>query len=150
MKWNEKYSIRLSKVCVALFALTVVALALTAPWVVNWFVKFSRAMLLGREHFLLVSIYAAVPAALVVLWLLWQLLGNLQKGRVFIPQNAAYLRGVSWCCIAAAGICLASGLYYLPFLLVAVLAGFMALIVRVVKNVFEQAIILQDDADYTI
>ena len=36
------------------------------------------------------------------------------------------------------------------FLLVAVLAGFMALIVRVVKNVFEQAIILQDDADYTI
>ena len=150
MKWNEKYSIRLSKVCVALFALTVVALALTAPWVVNWFVKFSRAMLLGRENFLLVSVYAAVPPALAVLWLLWQLLGNLQKGRVFIPQNAGYLRGVSWCCIAAAGICLASGLYYLPCLLVAVLAGFMALIVRVVKNVFEQAIILQTDADYTI
>ena len=150
MKWNEKYSIRLSKVCVALFALTVVALALTAPWVVNWFVKFSRAMLLGREHFLLMSFYAAVPPALAVLWLLWPLLGNLQEGRVFIPQNGAFLRRGSWFCIAAAGICLASGLYSLPFLLVAVLAGFMALIVRVVKNVFEQAIILQDDADYTI
>lgn len=150
MKWNEKYSIRLSKACVALFTLTVAALALAAPWLVDWFVKFSRAALLGRENFLLASIYAAVPPALAVLWLLWKLLGNLQKGRVFIPQNAAYLRGVSWCCIAAAGICLASGLYYLPFLLVAVLAGFMALIVRVVKNVFEQAIILQNDADYTI
>lgn len=150
MKWNEKYSIRLSKACVTLFRLIVVAVGVSSPWLVEWFVKFSRAMLAGREAFLLASIYAAVPPALVVLQLLWRLLDNLEKGRVFIPQNAGYLRGVSWCCIAAAGICLVSGLYYLPFLLVAVLAGFMALIVRVVKNVFEQAIILQNDADYTI
>ena len=40
--------------------------------------------------------------------------------------------------------------YYLPFLLVAVTAAFMMLIVRVVKNVFQQAIEMKSELDLTI
>ena len=84
------------------------------------------------------------------LWLLWRLLDNIRAGRVFIPQNVQLLRRISWGCIAGALICLASGLYYVLFFVIAACAAFMALIVRVVKNVFQQAVLLQEDADYTI
>ena len=54
--------------------------------------------------------------------------------------------------IAAAGaaICLVSGFYYLPFFVVAACGAFMALIVRVIKNVFTEAIALKDENDFTI
>ena len=57
---------------------------------------------------------------------------------------------MSWCCVGAGLICLVSGVYYLPFAAIAIAAGFMALIVRIVKNVFRQAILMKDDLDLTI
>ena len=69
---------------------------------------------------------------------------------VFIPENIRCLRIVSWCCVAAGAICLVSTLFYIPFAAIATAAGFMALIVRIVKNVFEQAIRMKDELDYTI
>ena len=52
--------------------------------------------------------------------------------------------------MAACLLCLVSAWYYLPWLLVAVAAGFMALIVRIVKNCFAQAAAMKDELDFTI
>ena len=85
--------------------------------------------------------------------LLFELNGLLQRignGAVFEPRNETALRRISWYCIIEAVICVASALYYLPFLLVAVAAGFMALIVRVIKNVFAEAIVLKTEQEFTI
>ena len=81
---------------------------------------------------------------------LWLLLKNIKNGRVFIPDNVRYLRIVSWCCTAAAVLCLASAAYYLPFIFVAIAAAFMSLIVRIVKNVFHEAIGMKSELDLTI
>ena len=62
----------------------------------------------------------------------------------------ALLRAVSWCCAAVAAVCLLSAGYYLPFLVAAMAAAFMALIVRIVKNVFQQAVRMKDELDYTV
>ena len=86
----------------------------------------------------------------LLLWQMWRLLGNIRRGEVFIPGNVRCLRLVSWCCVGAGAVCLASSFFYLPFAAVAIAAGFMALIVRIVKNVFEQAIRMKDELDYTI
>ena len=80
----------------------------------------------------------------------WQLLQNIRAQLVFDAKNVRLLRQVSWCCVGAGAVCLVSCLYYLPFIAVAIAAGFMALIVRIVKNVFEQAIRMKDELDYTI
>jgi hypothetical protein len=39
---------------------------------------------------------------------------------------------------------------YPLLLLVAIAAGFMGLIVRIVKNAFQQAIAMKDELDYTV
>ena len=43
-----------------------------------------------------------------------------------------------------------SALYYMPFLIVSAAAAFVGLILRVVKNVFAEAVRLKDENDYTI
>ena len=61
-----------------------------------------------------------------------------------------YLRSVSWYCIWVALICLVSCVCYVPFVFVAIAAAFMALIVRIVKNVFQQAISMKSELDLTV
>ena len=75
---------------------------------------------------------------------------EIRKGEIFIRENVRRMRIISWCCACAAGVCALSALYYLPFAFVAAAAGFMALIVRIVKNAFEQAIAMKDELDLTI
>lgn len=153
MRWNEQKSIALSVVCVRVFMAALALVDLCGYWLVRWFLSFTRYWLGGglREGLLLMtSLYLCSFPAWVLLWQLHRLLSNIGKGQVFVPQNVAALRRASWCCAAAAGICLASAFYYFPFGLVAVAAGFMTLIVRIVKNCFEQAVSMKNELDYTV
>ena len=99
---------------------------------------------------MIVTLYLCSIFGWVLLWQMWTLLNNIRRSEVFIPENIRCLRIVSWCCVAAGAICLVSTLFYIPFAAIAIAAGFMALIVRIVKNVFEQAIRMKDELDYTI
>ena len=69
-----------------------------------------------------------------------------------MTQNVTALRRISWCCTWAAMLCLPTGAVVgLPFIFaVGLAAGFMALIVRVVKNAFAQAVRMKDELDYTV
>lgn len=153
MRLSNEQSIRLSKVCVWLFMILLAALDLGCYWAVDWFIG-TRPVLLGfglREGLLMMStIYLGSAPAWVLLINLHRLLGALAVGQIFVPANVARLRRVSWCCTAACLLCLISAFYYLPWLLVAVAAGFMALIVRIVKNCFAQAAAMKDELDFTI
>ena len=94
--------------------------------------------------------YACAALALVMLCSLYQFLHRIEAGEVFVSTNVAALRCISWCCAGAAGFCLLAAGIYLPFLFLAVAAGFMALIVRVLKNAFAQAVRMKDELDYTV
>ncbi|NLB53899.1 MAG: DUF2975 domain-containing protein, partial [Syntrophomonadaceae bacterium] len=59
-------------------------------------------------------------------------------------------RRISWSCFLGAVIALVSVFYYNSWLFVAVAAAFMGLIVRVLKNVFAQAVELKNESDYTV
>ena len=149
--WNDRHSIALSKFCVYLFMALLVLAAATAPWLAGWYFKVGRwGLTAAHKPCILATVYAAAIPAALLLWELRRLLANIGEGRIFIPENTRCLRRASWCCIAAGLVSLASALYYLPFLAVSAAAAFVALIIRVVKNVFEQAILLKDEVDYTI
>ena len=148
--WNKDKSITLSLFCVRLFAVILVGLCASAPWLFKRFTLIRFMVPQQMLSFFLVTVYAvAVPAALA-LWHLHGLLAEIRKNDVFTHANVARLRALSWCCLAAGLICLASTLYYMPFLALAAAGAFMALILRVVKNVFEQAVALKDENDFTI
>lgn len=149
MHWDKDRSVTLSRCCVIVFALWLMALDVGAYHIAAWFVR-NRFAHFQFGFLLMSSIYAGSIFAWICLYQLWRLLKNVARGEVFVPANVRCMRIVSWCCAAAAGICLLSAAYYLPFAFVAVAAGFMALIVRIVKNAFQQAIAMKDELDLTI
>jgi hypothetical protein len=146
--WNDNKSIILSRICVIFFMLLLIAAAVYAPWLVRQ--SFIYTDFEGWETYFLITVYAGcVPAALLLISL-FCLLRRIEKGEVFIHKNVDSLRHISWYCITGAVISAVSVIYYFPWAAVTVAAAFMALIVRVVKNVVARAVSLQDDADFTI
>lgn len=148
--WNKDKSISLSIFCVRLFAVIMVAVWFTAPALFGALIRARGAYLTGTLPYFLASCYTASVPAAVALWQLHGLLADIALGQVFTEKNVSRLRVLSWCCIGAGLICLASALYYLPFGALAVAGAFMGLILRVVKNVIEQAVALKNENDFTI
>ena len=149
MRLTKDMSIRLSLICVYIFSLILLAADIFAYRWIGWYVAW-RAMRPESVSRMMVTLYSASVFGWVCLWALWKLLRNIKGEIVFAPDNVRLLRMISWCCAFAAAIFLASGAYYSPFILVAVAAAFMMLIVRVVKNVFQQAIEMKSELDLTI
>jgi len=148
--WNDKKSISLSKLCIFLFMSVLIGIVVSAPWLIRWFLGFSRAELKGTEPFFLATIYVGCIPAVILLYSLFSLLRRIEADQVFIKENVECLRRISWSCFMGAGIGFVSVFYYFPWVFVAVAAAFMGLIVRVVKNVVAQAVDLQNEVDYTI
>ncbi len=147
--WNKSKSLMLSIFCTRLFFLLLAAAVIFAPEVIVWFFGDSESMR-AIYGYLRATIYTiAVPAAALLLCL-HKLLMNLRKSVVFAQQNILMLRVISWCCIAAGVVALVSSFYYSSFWIVAIACAFFGLILRVIKNVFEQALEIKNENDFTI
>lgn len=149
MNWNKNKSITLSQVCVCVFAALLLALDICGYRIGAWYAQ-NRFQYRQYGVLLMVSIYTGSIFGWYCLLCLWRLLANIKRGAVFVGANVRQMRAIGWCCVWAAAICALSAFYYLPFGFVAVAAGFMALIVRIVKNAFEQAIAMKSELDLTI
>ena len=95
--------------------------------------------------------YLLAALALWMLFNLFRLLGRVEKGAVFVAENVRSLRRIALCCALAALICIPAGaVLYFPFACMGIAAGFMALIVQVLKNTFAQAVRMKDELDLTV
>lgn len=99
---------------------------------------------------LLTALYASAASALVVLLTLGRLLRNIKNDRIFVSENVKLLRIISWCCFGVAVIFAGIGFVFIFSFIVATAALFFALILRVLKNVFADAVALKAENDYTI
>lgn len=149
--WTEKKSIALSRWITAIFTILLAAADLGGWWLVQ-FVCDNVVHSHGAAGVwgLMIGLYLCSVPGYLLLAGLYRLLANLERDRVFIAENVLLLRRVSWCCVFAAVICLCISPVWPSLFLVAVAAAFMALIVRVVKNVFVRAIGMKDELDYTV
>ena len=151
-RWTGRHSLLLSQVMVWFFFILLVLCDVTGYWLVNWLcanVIGNRGLFGGMV--LLGTMYLCSIPAYVTLWDLRRLLRNMGREQVFVPQNVASLRRISWCCVLVALVCLVAAVVEWPSLgIVTLAAGFMALIVRVVKNVFDEAITMKDELDLTV
>lgn len=150
MRWSKDNSILLSKVCVWVFAVCALICAAGLPVVLDGIVARRGLEPETGRVCVMASFYALLIPTAIALWNLYRLLANISREEVFEPANVRCLRELSWACFLAAVICLVSASYYIPFLFLAVLTGFMGLILRVVKNVFAEAVALKQENDYTI
>ncbi len=148
--WTSKRSIILSRICIYGFSLILIFVLIGAPKLISEFIQFSRADIDAAYPFFLITVYVGALPVITLLYNLARLLGAIEKEQIFDLKNTSYLRRISWSCFLGAIIAAVSMQYYLPWLFVAIAAAFMGLIVRVVKNIIAQAILLKEESDYTI
>lgn len=146
--WNKDKSIILSQILIKICYVGIVVCSIAAPKLVELYEKN-----VGEEGLytpLLITLMCCVPPAIIALVCLDVLLWNIQKNRAFIEQNVKLLRSISYCCFCVAVIFIYFSILR-PFAFVIVFAaGFFGIILRVVKNCFQQAISLREENDFTI
>ena len=94
--------------------------------------------------------YAVIAVAFVLLFVLHIFLNNIRREEIFIDQNVLYLRIISWLCVLECLIFLALAYYFFISFLLSFACLFLTAIIRVIKNVMEDATALKNENDYTI
>lgn len=151
--WNEERSLALTDAIILLVGAMCAVAACCGPRIVTYVIHERTLNINGPAvgAALLVIGYLCAALAFWMLFSLHRFVYRLKQGQVFVAQNVTALRRVSWCCALAAVLCLLTGLViYLPYAFIGVAAGLMALIVRVIKNAFAQAVRMKNELDYTI
>lgn len=150
--WSKNKSIILSQVIIKVMDLGIVIACIIAPKLVELYDM--RVMLeAGLPSVyapLLITLYCCVPPALTALVSLDLLLFNIQHGDTFVKRNVGLLRIISWCCFLGSAIFVYFSILRPFALTIVVVAAFLGIILRVVKNCFEEAIALREENDFTI
>lgn len=147
--WNSIKSVQLSLVCTKIVIVLVIACAVAMPFMIQRYMWLLDVEIQALYPFMALMYIACIPA-MTALICLHKLLQNIKQEQIFIASNVKFLRIISWCCFFAAAVLAVSGIYQLIFFLVAIAFGFFGLILRVVKNVIEEAMRIKDENELTI
>ena len=151
--WDEKRSLALTDALVLAIAALCVVASICGPRIVSYVVHERTLNINGPAVGVALLVIGYLCAALAF-WMLFNLhvfLYRLKQGQVFVAANITALRRISWCCALAAVLCLLTGtVIYLPYAFIGAAAGMTALIVRVIKNAFAQAVRMKDELDLTV
>ncbi len=150
--WNKNKSSLLSVIIIKCCYVLLGVCCVIAPFLVG---EYDRQYITGEGLVslyvpLLITLYSAAAPALAAIICLDRLLVNIRRGEPFIEGNVKMLRIISYCCFAEAAIFVYFAIQR-PFAFVVIAAfAFVGLILRVMKNVFQQAVALREENDYTI
>lgn len=148
LKWTSENSLKLSRIITAaVFALGVIVLFLI-PIITQWYDDVSCKPPI--MPILTAALYLGDAVFLLAMWQLIKLLRNIAKQELFTAENVRCVRIISWCCFGAAAVMLALSFWRLTAFMVAFMAGFVGLILRVVKNMLASAAEMREESDYTI
>ncbi len=153
IKKDTSVRISLSLAIIALVALVVVLALL--PLIVRHYLTYLNTAYMKRFTQALILLYSASLPVVAADIMLIRLLTLVRKSQVFTTQSVGSLRGISWCCFAECVILLVTGvLLFHPFApvicLIAFAAAFLGIVLRVVKNVIEEAVAIKSENDFTI
>ncbi len=153
--WNRKNSVILSIVICFIVAAVITVGLFLGPWAVEtWFTTYrgwnGSFQIYDVVTLFKLAFYPSAVFAYMTLYSLIRLLFNIKDEQIFIDTNVKYLRRISWGCIAVSFITLISGFFYIPYFFIAVAAGFVGLMLRIVKNAFQSAVALREENDLTI
>jgi len=102
-------------------------------------------------------LYACLGFGIAALIILLLTLLDIRRGEVFTTANVRRLRLISYCgfgimlaCVVGAVVTQPRMVFVFLFVFLVMVAGFLSLLMRVIKNVIDAARLLKEDADYTI
>ena len=151
--WTKTRSLMLSRVLAAGFTAMIIMLSFFVPFAARWYSETSEGLgLIGGSVYIptMATLYVCEAFAMWAVIELHILLHNIDKGEVFTETNTRCLRGISWACMLAGCTFAVMALWRFLFFLPAFFAVMFGLIMRVLKNVFEQAVEIKSENDFTI
>ena len=104
----------------------------------------------GTTLALYICLYFSAASSLLLSYLLLRILFNIRKNVVFDNRNVKYSRYISWCCFAISAAFFALGFFIRFSFVISFAAAFIGLIVRVVKNLLNEAVDIKEENDLTI
>lgn len=151
--WDKDKSVMLTHTIVRLCYILLTALAIALPFMLRCdFFHFIKIRTYVEGPF-----YTVVPAGYIALFCLDKLLINIKKDIVFDNKNVKLLRIISWACTFAGTVGLISftailikDFMFETLLVLTMGEFFMALVIRVVKNIFVKAIEIKEENDLTV
>ena len=154
--WNSKRSIILTKFCILALMLVSVIMMFCGKYLISRFLILTGGAKIDISNefaFYIITFISYILGiiALLTLFCMLRFIVNLENDLVFVPQNIKWLRFISYGCLSAGLLLIiATVVYHKLFLVLSLAALFMMLIVRVIKNAFEQAIEMKEELDLTI
>ena len=155
-KVSSKVSITLSIVLCVGFFLACIAGLFLMPVLVDMLIKipdnigFRNEITKGAEVFVLVLAYLALVGGMIADALLIVVLQRVKNGKVFTPISVSIIRAVSWCCFFICVVFGLIGIYFQLSFIVAFGVLLLALCLRVIKNVLEEATSIKYENDLTV
>lgn len=149
MEWTEKKSVKLSQWCIYILGAMLILTMIFMSKFIELIVPL-EAVSPENQQWFMVTLESCLGVGLIILFLLQRLIQNIDNDETFSERNIKILRVTSWLCFFEALILVISTSYYFPWLFVAGVAGFVGLVVRVIKNVFCQALLIKEENDFTI
>ena len=148
---KQNYSVMITSILVKAVFVLIIVCCVFAPLIVRVYDNGIIALTGSSVYMpMIITLYLAAAVALVIVTALDRLLSNIRHDKVFVPGNVKILRLISYCCFAVSLIFIYFSILR-PFAwLVVIAAAFFGLILRVIKNVFEQAIEIKEENDFTI
>ncbi len=149
--WNRYKSLALSHVLVKAMLALIIIFAVALPFISQMYCDTLVAETAEKIKIpLIVSLYIATVPVFFAVLSLDRLLSNIKKDIVFDRTNVKYLRHISWCCYIAGAVFVFLGFYIFLSFIIAIAAIFFGLIIRVVKNLFCEAVEIKSENDLTI
>lgn len=153
---HTKKSAIISLVICALSGVILVVWLFTFPQFFNWFYTVYHG--LGSEYtetnkiikLVIPTFYACAPIAGLAIYMLIRLLLNIINEIIFAEKNVKYLKWISYSCYAVMLITVATGIFYIPLLIIGFGMGVVGTLLRVVKNLMETAVEIKEENDMTI
>ena len=142
---SAKISLWVNRVIVVALAV----LLLTMPRLLEWY-RLVRPLDKSAARAIFFGFYTCTPVVFYALWCIDRLLRIIRSDRVFVTSNVRFIRRIRWCCVGVSLICLPAAFFYLPLIFLAVIMGFLALMVSVVKNVMAAAVEIREENDLTV
>lgn len=134
----------IDRIALALWVVTIFSI----PIIARWYDMYSNKESIFIQF--VVIVYIAMVPAFVILFLLNTLLTNIRRGNIFVGKNVFALKVISYCCFVIAALSLIMTVWRLLALVIFAAFAFVGLLLRVLKNVFEQAVILREESDFTV
>lgn len=155
---NKNRSVIISLVISVLIAVALFAVLIVYPKLIKYyFISYRLVTDLQVLNHLIntmnMCFYPCIILAYFALYSLIKLLLNIKNDDIFIMSNVKHLSCLSWYCF---GVCLITLLGVIfchsmfALLVISAASGFIGMIIRVIKIVFEKAVKIQTENDLTI